>query len=601
MIIENKELQAEYDLAVKLIGSKAYCWKKDENTCEIGERVPEPNGKSLKYKIWGTGSTWEEAIAQVKKRYKQIHGLKKSNKMSTLKIKNPKNDSIIYVHPCQEISLELSFPDNPIEDDDWNVNIYSDYLAMTSSGVFNQSKIYKFTQLYDLTSWSKVSSVQIAEIFIQWKGLKRDKYTNHTIYVVLQGQKAEQRDVVTVINPICAGVRIGPHQLLEVIVFENNTKSTTINHTDTIDFCIEPDKPYLEIEKIATKHVTHVLENAQYRDLNEDPYFINRHILSLPVNPRLTDGSPLNPVCRRVPTCTYQATHFFYRIARHCIPDIQNLANGIYKASEVLIASEENTEPECSLDVYIGIKGLHKPKLRAFGQSKLQQTLIKTNNQVDYSNIGKRVLAKEHFYEKGRLLLNPDNHDTVEFVSDLANYLTIEVAPPHFFNSRCPVTTEWVISADPVWQFRHHHEPKTRLTIGTAGKRIVGDTGIQRFNISPAKGYNDNMAKHMFLGIVKLSVPGFKAMTRCISFYIIAGAKSFTSSSNYSNYASQTVHIPTVPKRMIIKFQEFCTNDLLVTGAISKKFTEIEIENAVTTFKKKKKTSEDYGPSLSEK
>lgn len=595
---EHDRFQEQYIRAISIIGERAYCWRRNANQYEVGERVPVSGSTHLGYDIWGTGYSWEDAFAQVEKRAaRRGTGTTKpkgtGKKMNILNVKDPRHDGfVVYVHPRQGFSLELSLPPDVGEGEDWRVEIFSDYFALASSGFKNGCRVFEFKQLYDLSDWAAVSSVQLAELLINWRGAKRDGYGMRNLYVVLRGKKQEQRDTLTVINPVCTKVRIAPHQLLEVVIFDYDGKER--GYIDLIDLCIDPDKPYLEIEKIATKQVAFALENGQFRDLNGDQYLLNRHPFSVPVNPKIEDGSPIYPL-RKPPKGAYRATHFFYRMSRHCIGDIQRLANGAYKSSEVTFHDDmDSIQAEFSLDVLIGVKGAMKPKLKAYGLSRRQQLLIQENTLADGSNIGKKVLAKEHVFEKNRLLLNPGDHDNVEFATGDDNCLTIEIAPPHYFNQKCSKEAVWEVQADPVWQFRHRHLPQTRLSTSALDKRTCLWENIQRFMVTPTSEELVAGPKHTFLGIVKLIVKGFKDMTRCVSFYMVAGKNKYSGGRSYVHKgASYTPSLPPVPMRVIVRFEESRTDDLLVTGAKSEKFSEIKIEdgNSNNTGKKKKKTT----------
>lgn len=610
--------EREYERAIALVGDKAYCWRRTDLVpgdvvFEIGRRVRREGERGLGYEVWGRGATWSEAFghahafADARRLFEASKGTSKAGnpkktgggrKMNTLTVKYPSHDGyVMYVHPRQGFCIELPFPTDAGADDDWKVEIFSDYFALESSGFHQGRKLYKFKQLYDLSGWARVSSVQIAEVFVQWKGAKREDYKNRTMYAILQGKTQEQRDTLTVVNPICTKVRIAPHQLLEVVIFDNDTSER--KYTDLIDFCIEGDKPYLEIEKIATKTVVNVMDNGEFRDMNEGAAFlINRHPFTLPVNPKIADGSPIYPTRKPPASGVYRATHFFYRLSKHCLGDIQRLPNGAYKASEVTFHDDENMlHAEYAIEVLVGVKGAHKPKLRAYGLSPRQQVLVQENTLADGSNIGKKVLAKEHHFEKNRLLLNPNAHDNVEFKTGQENCLTVEIAPPHVFDARCGEAAKWEVVVDPVWQFRHRNEPEMRLACHPLDKRTVLGVDIQRFMVTPtSRGQNLLGGKHLFLGIVKLCVAGHKQMTRCVSFYLVPGRDGGHSAGG-RGYTSRTYTPapPPPPMRVIVRFEESRTDDVFCKDARVEVFSAIKIEenNSTTGGKKKKKADND--------
>jgi hypothetical protein len=508
------------------------------------------------------------------------------NKMNNVKVKNPKHDGyIVYLHPRQGMDLELTLPTNLLEDDDWKVEIYSEYMDYSAFWFFHGSKIYEFKQKYDLTSWSKISNVQIAEIFIKWKGAARQKFPNRKIFVVLQGESAEQQEVLTIINPISTAVRMAPHQLLEVVTYDNDDNE--LSFTDEINMCIEINKPYLEIEKIAVKKVTHINDDGIYRDVNNDPHFINRHTHSLPINPRIDADSRIRPIRRSLPEFLYKATHFFYRIAKHCVSDVHNLANGSYKASEIVIYDDEHkVNSSYSVDVSIGVKGSLKSRMKTFGLTKRQLDLVSANTVKNESIIGNKILSKERFYQKGTLLINPSVHDNVEFINDEDNCLTVEIAPPHLFNPKCSVHSIWTVDVDPVWQYRHRNEPQNRLSLIKLDDRTINGTITQRFMFTPTKKSQDTQYKCTFLGIVKFTVAGFAHMTRCLSFYIFNANKT-TSKTESAPYV-----LP-LPTKVIVKIQEFYGDDLIVKESRSEKFCDIKIDDTTTISKGSKKKKDD--------
>lgn len=575
--MENNQFQKEYLLAMKLIGERCYCWKRNENIYEVGQRIEIPGQTSLGYDVWGAGASWEIAFAQAKERYekeKTSFKNKRIKKMNNLKIKDPKNDGyIVYVHPRQSFSLELSMPDDPAEYDDWQVEIYSDYFFIDNFGFYNGCKIYNFTQFYDLSEWAKISNVQIAEVLIRWKGAKKPGFESRNLFVVLQGHKGEQRDIVTVINPIATTVKIQPHQLLEVVVFDHDGVKRTYN--DNIHLSPKANQN-LYIEKIGTKRVKHVLDYGKYQDSTNDEYLINRHTFNLPINPKIIKDTPK----RKLPEKFYYATHFFYQMSKKCIPEVQKLANGSYENSEIEIYDDFSPQNGIYFDVNIAVKGSLKFKLKNIGSTKIEKRLTKEQTTAIEKSTIDKILTKKTIYEKDRKkLFNPSTHDNIEFTSS-SDYLIIEIGLPKLFNEKCPEQLQWTVMADPVWQYRHEHQPQFRLEVMPSNSKISGLT--QKFVVSPAPGYAENATKHAFLGIVKFIALGFENMTRCVSFYIKRGESVYFSDNSTTQYSSKYTPPSVVQTKLVIKFEESITDDLMVIDTICKKFFEIKIENNTT-------------------
>jgi len=510
--------------------------------------------------------------------------------MSYLKVPDPRTDGhVIYLHPRQGFHLELSLNG---ADSDWNVECFSPYFVLAKSEVNKGTKNFYFQQIYDLKKWAKVSSVQLAEVLLQFKGTPSsyhpDVYKSKSLYVVLLGEEEDQRNTLTLINPICTHVRVAPHQLLEIVLFDSDSLETEYDCIQ--DHVIEPAAPVLDIDQISSKTVVHKWVNSGYEDVNEDPHLINRHLRSLPVNPQIEDDSPLYPD-RPTPPKIYRARHFFFQIDRKSVDTVQRLPNGVYKCCTLTFYDEKNMmTAEYAVEVSFGVKGASKPKLGRMGLSRRQRLMVE-DHVLPGVEIGKKILARDHLFEKNKLLINPTSKDNVDFVEGHENCLVVEIAPPKIWNDSLPEDAKWEIQIDPVWQFRHRHLPELRLAAQELDHRTTLGIQSQRFMVTPTRKLSSNQ-KITFLGIVKLMCKaGGRAMTRCISFYL-TGKGAGTSNKSVSSKGHKTklpLAVAPIPPQVIkISVEEIKDDKLTVFGGICTSFGDIKVEGDNSTNKGKK-------------
>src|SRR6185437_3941553 len=185
--------------------------------------------------------------------------------MNYLTVQDRKNGYVAYVHPRQGFAVSLSVPER---DGDWSVECFSEYFVLERSEIKKGFKTFWFQQLYDLKEWAKVSSVYLAEVMMQFKGTpppkSGDRYKTKSMYVVLQGKNEDQRNTLTLINPVCTTIRMSPHQLLEVVIFDHNSLAT--DYECLVDQIIRTNSPNLKLNQIASKAVSHIMANGQFTD-----------------------------------------------------------------------------------------------------------------------------------------------------------------------------------------------------------------------------------------------------------------------------------------------------------------------------------------------
>ena len=294
----------------------------------------------------------------------------------------------------------------------------------------------------------------------------------------------------------------------------------------------------------------------------------------------------------------YRAQHFFLQLDARCLKKVQRLPNGVFESGNLIFYTDKtHLQADYAIEVVINVKGSFKPKLRNFGLTRRQRLLV-SENTIEGKDIGQKILAKEHIFDKNSLLGNPTNKDNVNFIEGEDNNLVIEIAPPHIFNSKIPKDCKWEAHVDPVWQFQHRHMPEMRLTIQPLDNRNTCGVLIQRFIVMPLKKCLIKSAQQlMFLGILKLTceVKGIEIDPRCISFYLMPKIYKGNDDikSSYMSFCKK--QLPLTPfhrpsqHRVIIRFEEEKENTLKIFGGYSRKFREIKLEKSNYDNKKKNK------------
>lgn len=500
--------------------------------------------------------------------------------MNFLGKSNPQsNGQTVFLHPRQGLHLELTLP----VDCEWHVDMHGNFLALESSCIKDGCKHLYYQQLFDLKEWSKHSSVQIGELNLRFqgnppKGFPPEIFTNKTIAIVLQGKADAQKDILTIINPVCVETKMAAHQTLEVVIFD---ESSAGDYEALMDEILLPDAKDQEIslKEVRREKTVHRLEYGEYRDMDGQVGLVNRHTSSLKPNPRIDEKSPLRPK-KQKPSMFYHAQHFFYQIDDRSVKNVQRMPNGVHHAATLTYYQDNvHPSPEFQLNVMVGVKGANKPKLRRLRASSLRSSGSSWNPFSDLE-IGRKVLAKEHVCEK-KLLINPNDRDAIEWASGDENATIIEIAPPHYFDPSIPKDLEWSFEAEPVWLFKDRHMPEIRLDIRKLEHRFTQGVVSQRVLVTP-RGNLPRHNKISCLGLLKISC---MKLLRCVPFYFTTVTPLNGSNKNTS---SKTAHKPLPPERIRITVKEIQDNTLVTPDIKVCLFHKIKLEEDNSTKKAKK-------------
>ncbi len=521
--------------------------------------------------------------------------------MKYLKVKDPKsNYQLIYLNPRQGLCLELSYPLGVGADEDWKVELFSEFMVEEKKEKETGRRFFYFIQPFDMKDWAKVSNVYLAEISIAWVGQKRPykEFETRHISVVLQAGNRVQRDILTVVNPIYNHVRMYPHQTLEVVIFDEKNsqpdyKVQYINGEHTSS----SGNINLAVESINEKLVVQKWKDGRFTNVDEECYALNRTTCELPPNPRLDSKSPYQPL-KPLWSGPYKAHHFYFRLDRAALQAVTNLRNGIYQSTEIVFHEDLITSQDFGIEVFVAVKGSKKSLIRRLGETRRQKMLLGGTTPKKDSFIHHEKLIHGERVEGHYLLINPKMNDVIEFIEGEDNSYIVEIAPPHVFSETVPMNLKWEVAVEPAYLFNTRHESHQRITCVELDQRVFDGQVTQRFLVSPLSGHSlKKNQKFAFFGIVTFSCHGRPDLSKRVTCYMLDQTQrrktpSGPGSAHYGGGTGTKSYYSAPPKPVEktyfkVRFREVI-NDLSSTAS-SVKFLDIKITNTDTNTKKEGK------------
>ena len=132
----------------------------------------------------------------------------KTIKYSPVRVVNPLSDNhLVHLHPNQGFMVMISAWVGLVD-----VDYNSDFFDLSEEEKLRDgTRIFHFSQKYDLTQWYKAGSVYLGEVVLV------GAQTCSSLCVSLESKKT---DLFTVINPFGTELKIHPHQILEVVLYD---------------------------------------------------------------------------------------------------------------------------------------------------------------------------------------------------------------------------------------------------------------------------------------------------------------------------------------------------------------------------------------------
>lgn len=289
---------------------------------------------------------------------------KKKKKFSPVRVKDPcAENHMVRLCPNQEFSLVVSSYNKDVQ-----VAVTSDYFRMTheESGK-DGSRIFYFAQIYDLSDWAKISQVYLGEVSLFTKD------TFSSLCVVLDTRDAFQPDVVTVINPIGNELKIESHQVLEVVLYDED-----ISNLDAWKCEIVKGEDSIELEQFA--------HEVCYPHVRYHSY-IRSH--------EKKDVAIILPRCQE--TKVTKEHHFFFRFNWESLSRFPSMCMGTHSAGKIIFEAEGDTRHQAFhhiINLTLNLRAKHRkrcfkvlffPKRFQTVSSPSMITMAKDNPRPTYS------------------------------------------------------------------------------------------------------------------------------------------------------------------------------------------------------------------------
>lgn len=180
-----------------------------------------------------------------------------NKKYNPVQVRNPTSDyHVVKILPGQKIVLTLDADvyDNPkIE----SKNKYLFLSPVTKTEKSYSCNIYHATSVHN---WSEYSRTQLGEIVIC------SDANIAKLQIILDTTNDFKQKNITVVNPVSADLRLKPHDIVEVALYDYSF----LSGSDSWDWHWLPNFGSLEIEELGRKEISHYVWNNCYGCIDED-------------------------------------------------------------------------------------------------------------------------------------------------------------------------------------------------------------------------------------------------------------------------------------------------------------------------------------------
>lgn len=357
--------------------------------------------------------------------------------------------------PCQSLALVLSDPITTghaciSKDAKFHVELQGDLLVIEKVDTNRKGQtVYTISPKFDFTEWSEYSEVFLGEVFVRIINNNHPEKQNCSfseasvcVYQATKEHKTE--NVLTIINPDGANVRVEPHKMLEIVVYESKWN----NHDDNK---VEADG-YHDEWKIALKDheiegegifLKPIRQQAVYGSLT-DADKKNNKLPAIPrykriINPRLTGEikkSVEGEIEKLLPPC--REHHFWYAFSEDSVKKINTISGGIYPLADITITGscEKNPNPDLSEKrtalVHLSIHG------------KKQQVMHAGIHTATTDPKKKQDLMKRAYEKIKGILSNPASTEQIDFHQGFEE-IVIELAVPNCLWPEEPEKADWEV------------------------------------------------------------------------------------------------------------------------------------------------------------
>lgn len=529
--------------------------------------------------------------------------------MKAIIIKQPKNSQVVHLHPRQPFTITMPLPANRDKNEVWSSFLPSDYITPVKTVTDDNRMLFSYVQLYDLKKWSHHSCVHLGTIKLSWRGEKRGELYDPakviTVYVILQAKKVDHHNRLVVINPINEDVRLLPHQILEVVLF--NDGDSFNREAPAVDLSNATNE--INYETVAIRKTLHNYNpiKEQFSIINGSTDLINRSLASVPVN---KDVKHVNPVIKWA-GLTYRAFHYYFMTKESDHKKIYGIKNGNYYGGTVYFNdhNESATARDFSVNIDVEVIGSFKKRL---GQNHgYKRDLEKPYDIMGHDD---RVLTSKSYEKTSTSILNPKHGEAIEFIQGSNKGIVLEMPPPHVFNEKLRGGNSiWRVEVEPIIKISN---PAIQMEIKKLDVAAMdfANAEAQRFVISTKQGVllpsNTNTC---LLGVVRLICDDDPSLNRKVICFLVAeksiiqiaktipggGFSSSRYRDDYHAHRHHTICRPVQPTHFVVKIEpDYAPLEDGCVVTVYESIQDIPEKDIDKSGKSKKKTHVDLQPSF---
>lgn len=475
------------------------------------------------------------------------------------RIINPGDVRLVRLYPNQGLNLLLDPPSSWSKghNKQWDVQLSSEFLKVRNSYECNEDRqgrrVYELEQTGDLSDWAKMGRTFLGNLVISFKSTgegdedpKSMLEPFGTAVMCLEPSPDAENNVFTVVRPHNQLIRLGTHEMLEVIL-PDVPQLCWYPHTFP---CTADGKYFLELV-----HTEYLPKDSQSSDHGS---FVCRQ--------RLTDDYPL----------AVGQHHFWFRWSERSRKEALSDAKGTYPGNRIVFIGK-NTQSETVREEQLRVSLFSSKEDRKEAKKAEKEKIEKTES--DLCPIQTDV-TKRYVNLTKRFISNPKELEHIELHGD-NDMFDVEIVRPR--------AGEWKAEIVPVIYKADEKKSVTLPRLALEPRESISLNGhtLQKFRVAPINiGIETADATplgHLRLYCENLKVPDKKIVFQYTKKVLLAtemphnasrslittpskGGSSRHSSSNYHYDSSKNYYDKDKKKKVTLEYSEVEILDVTTTG-----------------------------------
>lgn len=254
----------------------------------------------------------------------------RKRRFNPIRVVNPSGiGHLVPLNPNQDFVLLLSAAMD-LQDIDYTSNFFD---LKDTQDMRDGTHLFTFSQTYDLTQWASLGSIYLGEVIIIGKA------TASSLCVMLASDKS---DVLTVVNPKGFEIKSQPHQIIEVVVYDND-------HPSKWKCSITPGDDGVEYKQCGYQSI---LSNTDVHSLVERMKSQNEFV----VFPRAFDEF------------NDREHHYWFELTQPSMKTVVGWKTDTYYGGRIVFeptcVTDETPDPSV-MHIYLNVRGRNRKKLNA--------------------------------------------------------------------------------------------------------------------------------------------------------------------------------------------------------------------------------------------